>query len=1112
MKKNIVGLFAAMAAAVSFGGRTISSVTVNGGVATVSLTGEGPDYATLVLAYGAAQGGQTAADWDCSQSLVVGNGQESVDVELPNGWGTEYTNAEFFLYDGIANRSDSYIRRDLVANWDAIDNAGFGQHANENVKVWKDLVSGYELVSSTAMTVGERSIKTSVADTANLDAETSAQLLDTGVYTLESMLSVVTPDSHLIFGTANSHIDWFNYSGNQHFIKDRCKGIPAAGELSTYSAVYDQSKSDAAKLTAAFRNGLDEWNSNINYWNGGKANLSFTSSGEFRTLRYYSRALTADELKLNAAIDRARYVGEGASEDVSAIWRFTAESSEGRVLVSVAASEYGETAGGGLIALGATVTLTATPAADCTFAGWMGLPDGVKADAATVSFTATKDLDVTPIFRGEVRPIGSAGRSIEVTAVEKDESGKAVSVTVALGAAGDGTDRIDTLYAAFGPVDVGEDIRYWPVVRPVRALLPTETSYKIALPEGWGTSLKALRFFYLDNVNADSYVKESLVAQWDGTDNVATGTHDPEATVWRDRVHGYEFALNNVIVGANSVTFKGKGETTSNAVLNDYDGAATFGAAQPRTVEFSFDTHQESCSCVVFVGPSSMLIAPYQSVTYFSQASLPLYATKLSTPAHQVALVYRADGSRQDVFVDGVTPETSGSGGWNLNVGNKAVLGASATGTYPSVAEIYAVRVYHAILTETERTLNRTVDAKIVAGEVTTGTAVSCSEALLADSDVKSQFVVSAEAFCGTVTGTGTFEEGTEVTVAVTMDPGCSFVRWTGNVPAGVDPTSASITFELEGDVSLVAEVSTPWRLVRDGEDVVTELRNGDWRFTATATEEGVTLVRRLAGEKATLDLTEVGRDTGLEVVAFGDNLFESLASLKHIVHPGNTLKRFGMLTFKSSGLVDFSPETLDGLESIGSSCFQSSKIKGLYTPALTNLGTYAFRESSITNAPKVELDFPLKEGAFYQTKSLNVPIVVNSPSTVIPTSFFEKTAATDITINSPVTAIEQFALCGLSNKAVIKWNVPAPTTISAYCGIGTYTEESGFMKLRIARDSDGWRALSCFVPIEEIDAAYKTRACGWESGAIGWIVTYNGAVPYRCWVIQKQGLLLIVK
>ena len=40
-----------------------------------------------------------------------------------------------------------------------------------------------------------------------------------------------------------------------------------------------------------------------------------------------------------------------------------------------------------------------------------------------------------------------------------------------------------------------------------------------------------------------SYVQDGLIAQWDGIDNVGTGVHDPNATVWKDLAGSYDLSL-----------------------------------------------------------------------------------------------------------------------------------------------------------------------------------------------------------------------------------------------------------------------------------------------------------------------------------------------------------------------------------------------------------------------------------------------------------------------------------------------------------------------------------------------------------------------------------------
>ena len=42
-------------------------------------------------------------------------------------------------------------------------------------------------------------------------------------------------------------------------------------------------------------------------------------------------------------------------------------------------------------------------------------------------------------------------------------------------------------------------------------------------------------FSALAAIDADSYVQRGLVAQWDGIDNLATGTHVADTNVWVDR-------------------------------------------------------------------------------------------------------------------------------------------------------------------------------------------------------------------------------------------------------------------------------------------------------------------------------------------------------------------------------------------------------------------------------------------------------------------------------------------------------------------------------------------------------------------------------------------------
>ena len=43
---------------------------------------------------------------------------------------------------------------------------------------------------------------------------------------------------------------------------------------------------------------------------------------------------------------------------------------------------------------------------------------------------------------------------------------------------------------------------------------------------------------------AKDYVQDGLIAMWDGIENAGWGVHDPNATVWKDLVGGYDIPLN----------------------------------------------------------------------------------------------------------------------------------------------------------------------------------------------------------------------------------------------------------------------------------------------------------------------------------------------------------------------------------------------------------------------------------------------------------------------------------------------------------------------------------------------------------------------------------------
>lgn len=1096
MKKLLIGVCAAVAAAVAFGGRTVSFVSFDNDKVNLSFEGEGPT-SSLVMGYGSSYGGVNPEGWEHVVGVgVVLSNQTEAAIALPPGWGETVKQAKFFLYDGIANRP-SYVYDGLVACWDAYDNSAAGKHDQFNRTTWVDTVGG-RVFSLTSVLSND---KFGMRVDGTLDEVSSGLLLDGGTNTVEAMLQTVDKtSSYLIKGTKASKVLLYDYYDHIYFSSPNSTGIPRADGGNTYAAVYDQATGLEIPQIKCCLNGVEARDDKKCYWSTGSTKIEILPNATFGALRFYNRELSEEELKLNAWIDRVRYVDRMATDNIVSSVRVT----EGGVAVTVkTAATGGSVTGGGDYAYGATVTLTAVPEAQCTFSYWSGLPANVDATQPTVSFPADCDRDVRAFIKTSEEPIDPVGRSLTVMSVSRDEHDNPVSATVAFGA---DASRTDTLYVAYGSRDGGTDIGLWEHVEPVRVILPDETSYVFQLPNGWGQSVKALRFFFRDGVDANSYVKENLIAQWDGADNVATGTHDPSAKTWVDRVGGLVFNLENPVISDRAVGFAGN--NTSYGVLESAAESRTFSLSCDRTIECAID---ETGNAIVLASPSSIMIGPYGGSCYFKSsptAKYTLYKLDMAQNPKCFSLLYGEDNVLSDVHINGEKPASSGTDCWFISP-STTYIGCGGVGKYHLSGCIYGLRVYEGALTELNRQINLTVDRLLVSGCVSSGRTVSCSDVLLSEGEIKSKYTVSAEVLCGTVTGTGEFEEGEVVTLAVTMDEGCTFVRWTGNVPSGVDASAPTITFVAREDVTLSAMVKTPWMTVKDESGVIIQIFNGDWRFNVTADDAGLTLSSRVSGSADTLDISHVRAETGLPIVAFGESVFSGASKPTKIVHAGDELKMVGASAFQDSKVEAFEPSAIASLETIADRAFERSSIKALFAPNLTSVGIAAFKSATaLTNVIKEVFDFPLREDAFEKTSAMSGTVVIDSSVSEIPVDFLsDAKSLTNITVRSPVSKICDYALVSLGEEAEIVWEANAPAELGVRV-LGR--SKPPYTRLYAKKRLDGWRSLSDFVPIEQIPAEFKTEAYGWMPRAIGWIESST----YRCWVIdgRSQGLMLIIR
>ena len=216
---------------------------------------------------------------------------------------------------GVPTARD-YVQDGLVAMWDGIENAGWGKHSNAAPV---DLVNGVKLTA-----IGSPVITDTTFDTPNgayYYADIKKDFRDAVVakrFTFESVMSCVRASNNGIFSIGDRGI-WiyasqnynistvnvlsvnYNQSINPKYIDDGVFRISVVGDTAPKVIIGTTEYSGYYGTLTSF--------SETRCYIGGMNNVSALSPAlkSFRNIRLYSRALTADEIDANYAIDKARF-------------------------------------------------------------------------------------------------------------------------------------------------------------------------------------------------------------------------------------------------------------------------------------------------------------------------------------------------------------------------------------------------------------------------------------------------------------------------------------------------------------------------------------------------------------------------------------------------------------------------------------------------------------------------------------------------------------------------------------------------------------------------------------------------------------------------------------
>lgn len=220
-----------------------------------------------------------------------------------------------------------------------------------------------------------------------------------------------------------------------------------------------------------------------------------------------------------------------------------------------------------------------------------------------------------------------------------------------------------------------------------------------------------------DGVAASSYVQNGLVACWDGIENAGAGRHDAGATVWKDIVGGYEFALTGVTVDADRMTFAG--DATSYGTLDASGTTATFGAAMNGTLEIVYVSRDGNVNQILLQAPPGIgmsfgelisgnthIIVPF---TTSGTTKQPTYVFTSGTATNSVSLRCES-GAAVAAIANGTSLSRTVDGGYWSGTGTETFVGNRASKAAGFPGSIYSIRLYSRQLTDAEIAFNQSID------------------------------------------------------------------------------------------------------------------------------------------------------------------------------------------------------------------------------------------------------------------------------------------------------------------------------------------------------------------------------------------------------------------
>ena len=219
-----------------------------------------------------------------------------------------------------------------------------------------------------------------------------------------------------------------------------------------------------------------------------------------------------------------------------------------------------------------------------------------------------------------------------------------------------------------------------------------------------------------------SYVQDGLIAQWDAIDNEGTGTHNPNATVWKDLAGHNDLTI---VAGRGSEWRRGVAFFMNTKAAGLAAAYGTETATTYKTIEVLFKETSWSSRILFWGGAQSRYVAfdarddsPFKWI-YFDGvggSKRTPYAKVRTYEPNAVVATYDDNNAVTQIYCDGA-PRVNATNSNTWNPGdNRVTLGWRSVDTaganYGWEGEVYSIRLYSRVLTPEEIARNHAIDVK----------------------------------------------------------------------------------------------------------------------------------------------------------------------------------------------------------------------------------------------------------------------------------------------------------------------------------------------------------------------------------------------------------------